>query len=47
MNHVAIAVPNMEKAVHLYRNILNAEKVSEKEVSEFEVFLSIENIIKN
>ena len=30
LNHVAIAVPDMEKAVALYKNVLNATSVSEK-----------------
>jgi methylmalonyl-CoA/ethylmalonyl-CoA epimerase len=30
LNHVAIAVPNLENAVSLYKNVLNATKVSEK-----------------
>ena len=29
LNHVAIAVPNMEKAVAFYKNVLNATSVSE------------------
>ena len=30
LNHVAIAVPNLENAVSLYKNVLNATKVSDK-----------------
>ena len=29
LNHVAIAVPNLEKAISFYKNVLNAKKVSE------------------
>jgi catechol 2,3-dioxygenase-like lactoylglutathione lyase family enzyme len=32
LNHVAIAVPDMDQAVSLYKNVLNANKVSEKVV---------------
>jgi len=32
LNHVAIAVPDLEKATHLYRDVLGAT-VSEKHVS--------------
>jgi len=33
LNHIAIAVPDIDKAVSLYKNVLNAQKVSEKTVS--------------
>jgi methylmalonyl-CoA/ethylmalonyl-CoA epimerase len=29
LNHVAIAVPNLEKAISFYKNALNAQSVSE------------------
>ena len=33
LNHVAIAVPNMQNAINLYKNVLNADNVSEMTVS--------------
>jgi hypothetical protein len=37
-NHVAIAVPDLDKAVAFYKHALNAEKVSEKVVSLLRAF---------
>jgi len=33
LNHVAIAVPNIDKAINFYKNILGVEQVSEAVVS--------------
>ena len=32
LNHIAIAVPDMDSAVNFYKNALNATNVSEKQV---------------
>ena len=38
LNHVAIAVPNLEKAISFYKNVLNAKKVSETLVRNKKLF---------
>lgn len=47
LNHVAIAVPNMENAVNLYKNVLNAQNVSEKQAQPehgvYTVFINLGN----
>ena len=40
VNHIAIAVPNIEKAAHFYNKVLGAT-VSEKHVSDLSCFESI------